>query len=825
MQAQLRRLRYVTRRLVRSPLFTAMSLLTLALAIGGNTAVFSTINSVLLKPLAFEDPEGLIGVWHKAPGMGIDRFNQSPALHFTYRDENRFFEDIGMWDPIQVTITGTDQPARAAGMRVTDGTLPLLRVRPLIGRLFTAEDDSPGTPETVILSHEYWQRQFGGSPDAVGRILTVDGRSREIIGVLSPEVQFLDYEPDIYLPFRFDLAEVFFGNFSYQAIARLRPGVTIELASQDVERMIPIAAERFPLPDGFSLAMLEEARLGANLRPLKFDVVGDVGNVLWVLLGSVGLVLLIACANVANLFLVRTEGRYQELAVRSALGASRRRLAWELLQESVILAILGGVLGLWLAWGGIHLLRALGPEGLPRLDEIAIDMNVVLFNFGISLVAGLFFGLFPILKLGAATLVSGLKEGGRGSGSGRQRHRVRNLLVVAQVALALVLLVGSGLMIRSFLALRGVHPGFAHPQEVMTLRISIPTAEIEDPVQVAATHEQILRKLEQIPGVTSVGAASAITMSGSASNDPIFVEEFPMETEQMPPMRRFKWILPGYFETMQIPLVAGRHLTWSDLHDRAQVAVITENLMREYWDDPAAALGKRIRPTPTDPWREIVGVVGNVHDDGVDQEPTKVVYWPMIMEDFWAALNDGLWVARSQAYVIRTPRVGTPALMKEVRDTVWSVNANLPLANVRTLEEILRDSMARTAFTLVLLGIAAAVALLLGIVGIYGVTSYTVSQRTREIGVRMVFGARRYDVSRLVLSQGIFLAGVGVAVGLVAAVVFTRLLSALLFGVSPLDPVTYGGVAVLLPAVALVASYLPARRAAAVDPMEALRWE
>ncbi len=822
MQAQLRRFRYVARRLVRSPLFTAMSLLTLALAIGGNTAVFSTINGVLLKPLAFEDPEGLVGVWHKAPGMGIDRFNQSPALHFTYRDENRVFEDVGMWDSTQVTITGTDKPARAAGMRVTDGTLPLLRVRPLIGRLFTAEDDSPGTPETVILSHEYWQRRFGGDPDAVGRILTVDGTSREIIGVLPPDLQFLDYDPDVYLPFRFDLAEVFFGNFSYQAIARLRPGATIEQANQDVERMIPIAAERFPLPEGFSLAMLEEARLGANLRPLKLDVVGDVGNVLWVLLGSVGVVLLIACANVANLFLVRTEGRYQELAVRAALGASRRRLAWELLQESVILAILGGILGLWLAWGGIHLLRALGPERLPRLDEIAIDANVVLFNFGISLVAGLAFGLFPVLKLGTATLVSGLKEGGRGSGAGRQRHLVRQILVVVQVALALLLLVGSGLMIRSFLALRRVDPGFAHPQEVLTLRISIPTAEIEDQVQVAATHEQILHKLEQIPGVTSVGASSSITMGGSRSSDPIFVEEFPTQTEQLPPLRRFKWVMPGYFKTMQIPLLAGRHITWSDIHDRARVVVVTESFVREYWDEPAAALGKRIRQTPSNPWREIVGVAGNVHDDGVDQEVTDVVFWPMLLENFW---DNELWVAESQAYVIRTPRVGTPALLKEVREAVWSVNANLPLANVRTLEEILRASMARATFTLVLLGITAAVALLLGAVGIYGVTSYTVSQRTREIGVRMVFGARRHDVSRLVLSQGILLAGVGVVLGLVAAVVFTRLLSALLFGVSPLDPVTYGGVAVLLPAIALVASYLPARRAASVDPMEALRWE
>jgi predicted permease len=441
------------------------------------------------------------------------------------------------------------------------------------------------------------------------------------------------------------------------------------------------------------------------------------------------------------------------------------------------------------------------------------------------LFAGLLFGLIPILRYGSPNLPNlsaALKEGGRGSGDGRDRHRARSALVVSQVALALVLLVGSGLMFRSFQALRSVHPGFVRPDEVLTLKISIPEAEIEDPTRAVRTHEQIVRRIEQIPGVDSVGLSSSITMDGWDSNDGVHVEDFPTPEGQIPTIRRFKWISANYFETMGNPVLAGRPLSWTDAYNLATVAVVTENFATEYWNTPEDALGKRIRQSPDKPWREIVGVVGNIHDDGVAEEATATVFWPMLQRDFW---SDDLEIRRTMGYAIRTSRVGTAVLLDEIRTTVWSINANLPIASVVTLQELLDDSMARTAFTLIMLGIASAVALLLGAVGIYGVISYAVSQRTREIGVRMALGARRSDVASLVLREGVVLTGIGLLVGLAFAVGLTRLMSSLLFGVNPIDPFTYALVSLTIAAIALLASYIPARRAASIHPTEALRWE
>jgi predicted permease len=813
--------RYVLRKLARAPLFTAVSVVTLALGIGPNTAIFSIVNGVLLRPLPFEEPESLVGAWHTAPGLGFDLVNQSPATYFTYREESRILEDIGMWDNSQVSVTGLEEPEEVEAMLVTDGTFPILRVQPAIGRAFTAEDDSPDSPETVILAHAYWQRRFGADPGVLGGTLRIDGKPKEIIGVMPAGFRFLRFDPALFLPFRFDRSEVYVGNFRYQAVARLKPGTTIEQANADVDRMIPMTVEKFP--KGITLANLREAEFGPRVRPLKEDVVGDVGKVLWVLLGTVGVVLLIACANVANLFLVRAEGRQQELAVRTALGADRRQLARELLLESVTLGILGGLAGLLLAIAGIRLLVAIGPESLPRLGEIAIDPSVLLFTLGISVFAGLLLGLLPVIKFGSLNLVSALKEGGRGGSEGKERHRARSALVVSQIALALVLLIASGLMIRSFQALKRVHPGFERPEEVMTLRIFIPEAEVEDKVQVARTHQQILERINAIPGLDSVGLSSSITMDGWDSNDAIYVEGFlPASEDQIPPIRRFKWISENYFETMGNPVLAGRPITWADTYDYARVVVVTENFAREYWGEPTEAVGKRIKQNMDDPWREIVGVVGNVHDDGVGEDATAVVYWPMLVTDFW---GEELVTRRAMAYAIRTTRTGSPSLFQELRQAVWSVNPNLPLANVRTLEEILEESMARTSFTLIMLGIASGVALLLGAVGIYGVISYVVSQRTQEIGVRIALGAKKADVIRLVLRHGLLLTGAGLLLGLGVSVGLTRLMAALLFGVSPADPATYGAVSASLAGIALLASYLPARRAASLDPTEALRWE
>jgi predicted permease len=797
-------------------------MLTLALGIGANTTVFSVVNGILLKPLPLDDPEGLVGVWHSAPGWGVNGFmNQSAATYFTYRDESRVFEDIGMWVPRQVSVTGLDQPERVTGMLVTDGTLPVLGIRPILGRTFASADDSPDAAATAVLSHGYWRLRFGGDSAVIGRTLTVAGRPREIIGVLQPGFDFFQVDPAVYLPFRFDREQIaVFGDLSYMAIARLRPGVTMEQANADVARMIPLALEKFP--GGMSPADIEAVQLGPDVHPLLRDVVGNVGATLWIILGTVGIVLLIACANVANLFLVRAEGRRQEVALRTALGAGRRQLARFFFAESLTLAVLGGFLGLGLAYFGLDAVIALGAQQLPRTTEINVDPNVLLFTAAASVASGLFFGLFPVVRYGNPNLGTSLKGDDRSAGSFKGRRFVSSGLVVSQMALALVLVAGSGLMIRSFQAMRRVQPGFVRPDEVLTATITPTVAEAEDSDATADAHERILRRLQSIPGVTAAGFTSSIAMDGRGSNQGIHVEEFPVAENQTAPLRRFKWISPGYFEVMGNPVLAGRPFSWADVHDKAKVVVVTENFATQYWENPAGAVGKRIREGREQPWREIIGVVGNVHDDGVNQPVRATVYWPPIVEDFWGL---EIFARRTMVYAIRSGLTGGTGLPDQVREAVWSEHSTLPVANVQTLKGIYDLSMTRTSFTMVMLAIAAAVALLIGAAGIYGVISYVVSQRTREIGIRMALGARHYDVSRMVLRHGLVLTSIGVLVGLGAAVGLTRLMSTLLFGVSPVDPMTFGLVAVSLVAVALLACYLPSRRAARVDPIEALRVE
>jgi predicted permease len=816
---------HTLRRLARAPLFSCVAVLTLAVGIGSNAAIFSVVHGVLLKPLPFEDPDRLVGVWHTAPGLGFDEVNQSPALHFYYAEHGRSFASIGMWDGGSATVTGTAEPEMVVTMSVTHQTLPLLGVEPVLGRSFTEIEDSPDGPQTVMLSHGYWQRRFGGQANVLGETVTANGVSREVIGVLPAGLDFMGAEAELYLPFRFDRANVFVGNFSYQGVARLAPGATLAQANADVARMAPLATDAYP--GGITRGILEQAQFGPLVRPLKDEVVGDVGNVLWVLLGTVAIVLLIACANVANLFLVRTDGRAREMAVRAAMGAGRRHITAQLLLESVLLGVLGGALGLVLAFGGLKLLVAAGPESLPRLGEVGIDGVVIAFTLLISVLAGLLFGALPVFRLKAGDLAAALKEGGRGGSAGKERHRARNTLVVAQMALALVLLTGSGLMIRSFQALRAVDPGFTAPEEVLTFRVVIPTAEIEDPLQVARTYREILDGLEVVPGVAAVALTSSVTMDGMDNNDALEAETNPVFGDQIPPIRRYKFIGPGYFAAMGNRMLAGRDLTWADIEDRGRVVVVSESLARAEWGDVASAVGQRVRqfagPDAFMPWYEVVGVAADVRDDGVTQDPVPIVYWPQVTEDFYG--GEGVFTQRSMAFVVRSAGGAPTALVPQVREAVWAVNPNLPLARVATLQELAQRSMAQTSFTLVMLGIAAGVALFLGIVGTYGVISYIVAQRTREIGVRMAMGAAKVDVSRMVLLQGLRLALLGVVIGVIAAAGLTRMMAALLYGVSPLDPITFAGVAALLASVAVVASWIPARRAAAVDPMEALRAE
>ncbi|MCC7179380.1 MAG: ABC transporter permease [Acidobacteria bacterium] len=814
-------MKHAIRRLLTSPVFSLTALVTLGVAIGANALIFSVVNGVLLKPLPFANPEQLVAVWHFAPGVMAGDLNMSPATYLTYRDE-RVFQDIGMWRDEAASVTGHGEPERVDTLRVTEGTLPLLGIRPALGRIFTPEDDAPGSAPSVVLSHEYWQRVFGGSPGALGQSLVIDGTPTQVIGVLPESFRFLRERPALVLPFRLNRAEVFVGNFSYYGLARLKPGTTMTQASADIARLIPSLPDRFALPPGFSREMLEKVGLAPNLRPLARDVVGDIGRILWVLLGAVAIVLLVACANIANLFLVRAEGRQQELAIRSALGASRGQVIGELLAEAFMLSTAAGLLGLALAAGGIRALLALNPSQLPRLDEIALDPIVMAFVLVASLLAALLFGLIPVVKYANPQVSTTLKEGGRGSSDGRQRHRARHALVVAQVALALVLLVGSGLMIRTFVAMRNVDPGFRGQDEIFTMRIAIPETVVEDPLQAAATHEQILRRIEAIPGVTSVGLASSMPMDGFNSNDPVWVEDKPGPEGQMPPIRRYKWVTPNFFGTVGTPLIAGRDLTWDDLHGLQPVVIISDSLAREYFGSAAAALGRRIRNSPKNPWREVVGVVADVRDDGVTRGAVPTVYWPMTMKDYW---DQETFVQRWMSYAIRTPRVRTAGFIRDVQQAVWSVNPNLPLARPRTFAAIYDESMAETSFALVIIAIAGGVTLLLGVVGLYGVIAYIVTQRRREVGIRMALGAGGAEVQQMFVRRGLQLAGIGVVIGLGVALAVTRFLASLLFGVSPFDPLTYVSVALVLTAVTLLATWLPARQAAGVDPAIALRSE
>jgi len=817
-------LKQVLRRLGRSPLFAAIILITVAVGVGANTVVFSVVEGVLLKPLGYPHADRLIGVWYKAPAINIPKLNIAAFVYFIDREQNKTLEDIGMYNGSSFSLTGSGQPEQLDGVEVTDGTLPILGVRPTYGRLFTKQDDSANAPKTVLLSYGYWQRHFGGDRSAVGRTLTLDGEPREIIGILPKGFDFLGYPADLFVPMQLDRSKTTLGEFNYEGIARLKAGVTLREASADLERLIPVALRSFPPPEGFSLAMFEKANVGIYLLPLKDDVVGDIGNVVWVLMGSIVLVLLAACANVANLLLVRVEGRRQELAIRSALGADRRNITANLLLESLVLGCSGSVIGLGLAYAGLRTLIAAAPTGLPRLHDIGIDVPVLLFTLGLALFVSLVIGMIPVLRYSGVRAGTGLREGGRSLSQSRERHRARKALVVVQVALALVLLICSGLMIRTFHALAHVWPGFQDPNSLQAFDIDIPETQIPDSQgeRVVRSDQAILNQLAAIPGVKSVGITSSVPMSGGGGYDPVFANDHTYKDGEMPPLRRQRFVSPGYFSTMGIPLVAGRDLTWPEEYEQRTVAIISENFAREYWGTPNSAIGKFIRIGSTDPWHEIVGVVGNVYEDGVSHDPTSAVYWPIYQKDFE---TQKIMLRRYMSFVIRTPRAGSAALMNEIQRAVWSVDPELPLASPTTVGVLYTKSMARTSFTLVMLSIAGAMTLLLGIVGLYGVVAYAVSQRTREIGIRVALGAQRDSLTRMFVRQGLMLTGVGVICGVSVAFGTMRLMRSLLYHVSPADPWTYTAATGAILGIAWLATYVPSRRAAVVDPVQALRAE
>jgi putative ABC transport system permease protein len=818
-------MRHVMRRLRKAPAFTAAVLLTLALGIGANTAIFGVIDSILIRPLAYPHSEALVGVWHTAPGLpGFGgSIGVSPSMYFTYREESRTFQQFGLWSSAGASVTGVAEPEVPRALFVTYGVMDAVGVTPLSGRWFSQADDAPGSAGTVMLTYGYWQRRFAGDTSIVGRSLTINARPHTVIGVMPEEFRF-QRDPELILPQRFERNTQFLGPFFGSGIARLKPGVTMEQANADVARMAGIWLNAWPPNPGMARTVFQDARLAPKIQPLKQEVVGDIGTALWVVMGTLGLVLLIACANVANLLLVRAEARQHELAIRAALGAGRGRIAREMLVESMTLGVLGGAAGLGLAYAALRILVAKGPDTLPRLREIGIDPLVLAFAIGVSLLSGALFGVMPVLKYAGPRVATALGGVGRTFSEGRERHRARNALVVVQVALALVLLISSGLMIRTFQQLRSVQPGFTRPEEIQILHSMVPEAIAREPERVMRMQNEILEKLAAIPGVTSVGFANAAPLeSFMGAGNPVYAEDKTFAEGQVPPIRQIRKIAPGFFNTMGTRVVAGRDFTWTDLYEKRRVAIVSENLAREWWADPRTALGKRIREGgAADPWREIVGVVENVYDNGVQVKPPEFAYWPALMDRYiWDGENGS--AVRAGMFAIRSNRTGTESLLTEARQAIWSVNGRQPVFLVNTLKALYDQSMARTSFTLVMLAIAGAMALVLGIVGIYGVIAYAVSQRTREIGIRTALGAQPAELLGMFVRHGLWLAGVGTALGLVAAAGLTRLMSSLLFGITALDPVTFAAVSALLIAAAVLACYLPARRAIAVDPVLALR--
>ncbi len=808
----IRDVRHAGRRLLRTPAFTIATLLTLALGIGANTAIFSVVNGVLLEPLPFAEPDRLVGLWQTAPGVNIEDLNASIADYVTYREESRTLADVALWNGTAVTVTGPAEPERVDGINATFRLLPMLGVRPVLGRSFVERDNADGSPEVVMISHGYWQRRFGGDPSAVGRRITVDGSPREIIAVLPAGFWFMDMTHDIVVPLRFDRAKVRLAGYNFQAIGRLRPAVTIAQADADVARMIGVALAKLPPPEGMSIKMMEDARLGPNVRPLLDDLVGDTGKSLWVVMATIGIVLLIACANVANLLLVRTEGRAQELAVRAAIGAGRGRLAREMLAESLLLGVLGGAAGIAFAVAALKLVLAFNPARLPRLELIAVDATSLVFTLIVSVVAGLAFGAIPVLKHGRVRLNEALRAGGRNSSASRDRNLARNTLTIVQVALALVLLIGSGLMIRTFQAIRNVQPGFRDPGTLQTLRVAIPRDTAADDARLLIVQQDLVNRLAGLPGVSSVSLMNGLPMTGFGSQDPIAASDHTYGANQIPPLRRFIRVAPGAFKTLGTPLAAGRDYDWTDIHQKRDVVLISENFAREYWGSATAAIGKRIRSNPRDAWSEVIGVVADIRHDGADRPAPSTVYWP-------------LRNARSPALMVRGPRAGIDSFVTEVRQTVLGVSRGAPITQIQTMAQIYDKSMSRTAFTLTLLAVSGGMALLLAAIGIYAVISYTVAQRTREIGIRMALGARPDRLKLMFVGNGLLWAGTGAAAGLVAAAALSQLMSALLFGIDPIDPLTYGVVALGLLAAAALASYVPARRVTRIDPVDALRAE
>ncbi|MGD2067288.1 MAG: ABC transporter permease [Gemmatimonadota bacterium] len=815
MDAMWRDVRTAVRSLVRRPLFTAIAGLTLAVGIGANTAIFSVVDGVLIDPLPFPESDRLVSYNFEAPGLGVDVpvIPHSEGTYLHYLGSTRALDAFAVYTDDNVNLITEGTPRRLAASRATARYFDALGVRPLLGRTFAEGEDRPGAEPVAILGHALWQQTFGGDPEVVGRVVEMDGVQRRIVGVMPTDAAL--GEEELWIPLEIDDADPDLGSLSFVGIGRLAPGVSVEAANTEMQDLLLRFSEANP--DELGPEILEQSGLGADVRPLKELFVQDVRQVLWVLLGTVGFVLLIACANVANLFLVRAESRQRELAVRKAMGARRGDVVRQYLAEALLLSLASGAVGLVLAAFGVRGLLRLAPAELPGVLSIGLDGSVIAFTAGISLACGVLFGVLPAFGRGGRDLSQVLKEGGRASTAGRERHRARSGLVVAQVALALVLLVGSGLMLRSFVALRNVDPGF-EARGLLTFRVTLPRAEYPEGARTLDFYRRLTDRLAGMPGVAEVGMINGLPLAGQRSAGPMEPEDRPFDEGELGPIVERRSVTPGYLEAMRIRTVDGRTLEWSDQADGVRGVVISRTLASTFWPGETA-VGRRIRSQGAEDGWEVVGVAEDVRFDDVAEEAPALVYLPVLGGT--TEEPGGTW---GMDVVIRV--AGDPlGAVSGAREALAEVDPRLPMINPRTVERVVHDSMASTSFTVLLLGIAAGIAVLLGTVGLYGVVSYVVSRRRQEIGVRMALGAPAATVLGAVVRQGMVLTGMGVVLGLLAAWGVSRVLASLLYGVTATDPLTFAGTAVILVLVSLAATWIPARRAAGVDPVLALKAE
>jgi putative ABC transport system permease protein len=806
METLVRDLRYGVRRMLKRPGLTAVVVVALALGIGANTAIFSVVNGVLLNPLPYPKPDRLAMVWMNNTRMKMDEDIHSYPNYRDYKEQNRTFEQLAVYSPRSFNLTGEGEPARVTGAAATSDLLPLLGVQPVMGRTFTAEEDEEGKGAVAVLGYGLWRGRFGSDPNVLGKTITLNGKPRTIVGVMPAGFHFPNGDSDLWIPLAAprELAGARSAFWLYM-VGRLKPGVSRDEAQADMGTIAAHLAEAYPN---------ELEGLGANVVGLHDQVVGKLRPALLVLVGAVAFVLLIACANVANLLLASAAAREREIAIRAALGAGRRRLVRQLLTESVLLFLVGGVGGVLIAYWGLAALLAVSPADLPRLDQVKIDGRVLAFTFAVSLVTGLLAGLVPALQGSIRELGDSLKEGGRSSTAGRGAGRLRDALVVAEVALSLVLLIGAGLMIASFLHLQKVDLGF-DTDRLLTMQFALSGARYANDSQIVAFTDDLLARSAAAPGVKSVGAITSLFLSKTPDSTNFSIEGRP----DMAPSERVEVpldsISPNFFEVVGAPLLQGRSFTAADRAGALPVVIINETMAKRFWpgEDPVGRRMKYGTQESEDPWLTIVGVVGDMRRTGYDESVRCETFLPLAQN----AAGRLTIVARAEG----DPSGVAPTLREQVR----AVDPDQAVFAVRTVDEMLGDMVAQRRLTMLLIGTFAALALLLASVGLYGVISYAVTQRTHEIGVRMALGAQVGDILRLVVGKGMALAASGIALGLVAAFALTRLMAGLLYGVSATDPLTFAGISLLLALVALVASYGPARRAARVSSVIALRYE